>query len=144
MDLPELIETIRCTVLGEDNAYWEDVCSQLNDYRRTIVTYARTREDLICLVYDFEPMLILMDLTPENIGIANYMASLHRYKQSFSIGMCDQDLKSFKELEKNYVVSAVLMKDYMYIEEDYKIKLMGIPEFATWLNEKGSLMNGSV
>ena len=40
--------------------------------------------------------------------------------------------------------SAVLMKDYMYLEEDYKLKLMKIPEFVSWLNTKGSLMNGSV
>ena len=40
--------------------------------------------------------------------------------------------------------SAVLLKDYMYIEKDYKKKLMGIPEFSMWLQSKGSLMNGVV
>lgn len=40
--------------------------------------------------------------------------------------------------------SMVLMKDYMYIEKDYKERLMLIPEFAKWLQSKGSLMNGSV
>lgn len=40
--------------------------------------------------------------------------------------------------------SAVLMKDYMYIEESYKEKLMTIPEFTKWLRTKGSIMNGSV
>jgi hypothetical protein len=40
--------------------------------------------------------------------------------------------------------SAVLMKDYMYIEKDYKQKLMSIPEFAKWLRTKGRLINGSV
>lgn len=40
--------------------------------------------------------------------------------------------------------SAVLMKDYMYLEKDYKKKLMTIPEFCRWLNTKGSLLNGSV
>lgn len=40
--------------------------------------------------------------------------------------------------------SAVLMKDYMYIEKDYKQKLMQIPEFCTWLRTKGALLNGSV
>ena len=41
-------------------------------------------------------------------------------------------------------ISVVLMKDYMYIEKDYKEKLMNIPEFCKWLNSKGSLLNGSV
>lgn len=40
--------------------------------------------------------------------------------------------------------SAVLMKDYMYLEKDYKKKLMVLPEFSRWLNTKGSLLNGSV
>ena len=40
--------------------------------------------------------------------------------------------------------SAVLMKDYMYIDKGYKEKLMLIPEFFRWLQSKGSLMNGSV
>ena len=40
--------------------------------------------------------------------------------------------------------SAVLLKDYMYIDKDYKERLMLIPEFAKWLQSKGSLMNGSV
>ena len=39
---------------------------------------------------------------------------------------------------------AVLMKDYMYIDKDFKERLMLIPEFAKWLQSKGSLMNGSV
>ncbi len=40
--------------------------------------------------------------------------------------------------------SVVLLKDYMYIEEDYKQKLIKIPEFGRWLQSKGSLLNGSV
>ena len=38
---------------------------------------------------------------------------------------------------------AVLMKGYMCIEEDYKKRLMSIPEFAKWLSSKGSFMNGA-
>ena len=40
--------------------------------------------------------------------------------------------------------STVLLKDYMYIEKDFKQTLMTIPEFSKWLQTKGSLMNGSV
>lgn len=40
--------------------------------------------------------------------------------------------------------SAVLMKGYMYIEKDYKQKLISIPEFAKWLRTKGRLINGTV
>ena len=40
--------------------------------------------------------------------------------------------------------SAVLLRDYMYIEDGYKSKLMQIPEFARWLQTKGRLLNGTV
>ena len=38
--------------------------------------------------------------------------------------------------------SVVVMKDYMYIEKNYKEKLLTIPEFAKWLRTKGQLVNG--
>lgn len=40
--------------------------------------------------------------------------------------------------------SAMLMKDYMYIDNDYKKKLIAIPEFNKWIKEIGTLMNGSI
>ena len=40
--------------------------------------------------------------------------------------------------------SAVLLKDYLYIEKDYKQRLLRIPEFNRWMQTKGSLLNGSV
>mgnify|MGYP003292228235 CR=1 FL=1 len=40
--------------------------------------------------------------------------------------------------------STVLMKDYLFIEKDYRAKLMQIPAFARWLTTKGRLMNGLV
>ena len=40
--------------------------------------------------------------------------------------------------------STVLLKDYMYIEEDYKKKLITIPEFQRWLQTKGRLLNGNI
>ena len=40
--------------------------------------------------------------------------------------------------------SALVLRDYMYIEKNYKEKLLRIPEFAKWLSVKGRLLNGSV
>lgn len=40
--------------------------------------------------------------------------------------------------------STLLLKDYMYIEDGYRAKLLGIPEFAKWLSTKGRLLNGIV
>ena len=40
--------------------------------------------------------------------------------------------------------SVVVLKDYMYIDKDFREKLMSIPEFVKWLRTKGRLVNGSV
>lgn len=40
--------------------------------------------------------------------------------------------------------AAVLLRDYLYIAEDYKKTLLTIPEFNSWMQTKGSLMNGAV
>ena len=40
--------------------------------------------------------------------------------------------------------SAMLLKDYMYIEKGYKEKLIRIPEFNRWLSTKGRLLNGNI
>lgn len=40
--------------------------------------------------------------------------------------------------------SVALMKNYMSIEEGYKVKLMKIPEFSRWMQKRGSLLNGII
>jgi len=40
--------------------------------------------------------------------------------------------------------SVVLMKDYMYIDEEFKSKLLTISDFSKWLTTRGDLLNGSV
>jgi hypothetical protein len=38
--------------------------------------------------------------------------------------------------------SAVLMKDYIYIEKGYKERLFQLPEFTRWLRVRGGELNG--
>ena len=40
--------------------------------------------------------------------------------------------------------TATLLKDYMYIEEDYKKKLLTMPAFSKWMSQKGHLLNGTI
>ena len=40
--------------------------------------------------------------------------------------------------------AAVLMRDYMYIDKDYKQTLLRLPVFTKWLQTKGKYINGSV
>ncbi|MGN0692834.1 MAG: ATP-binding protein [Oscillospiraceae bacterium] len=40
--------------------------------------------------------------------------------------------------------TAALFKDYMYIEKDFRKKLLAMPVFSDWMSKKGSLLNGAV
>lgn len=40
--------------------------------------------------------------------------------------------------------AATLLKDYMYIEDDYRKKLLAIPAFSDWMSQKGCLLNGTI
>ena len=40
--------------------------------------------------------------------------------------------------------SAMVMKDYVYIDKDFKNTLIKIPEFNKWMDVRGSLINGSI
>jgi len=35
----------------------------------------------------------------------------------------------------------ILLKDYMALESDYRAKLMGIPEFSSWLSKNARYFN---
>lgn len=37
--------------------------------------------------------------------------------------------------------SLILMRDYMYIDKDYKQRLLAIPQFSRWLSSKGRYLN---
>lgn len=40
--------------------------------------------------------------------------------------------------------SVLIMKDYLYLDKDYRKKLMKLPEFKKWLSSKGGILNGIV
>ena len=58
------------------------------------------------------------------------------------LGAVANSIKYADKLPPDY--SAMLLKDYIYIEKGYREKLLKIPEFAKWMSSKGRLLNGSV
>jgi len=56
--------------------------------------------------------------------------------------MIRNSIKYARKLPPDFAV--VLMKDYMNLEPNYRMKLMKIPEFADFASKSGSLLNGSI
>ena len=51
----------------------------------------------------------------------------------------ENSLRYIELLPPDYAV--IIIKDYLYIEKDYKLKLMKLPSFVKWMNTKGRLLN---
>lgn len=47
-----------------------------------------------------------------------------------------------KKLPVEY--SVLLLKDYLYIDDELKKKLLQTPEFVSWINEKGNIVNAII
>lgn len=110
----------------------EDLLRDLEEFYESICEAESSK-----IIYCLQP-LVVMEKDNKYIVIDGQHARTHKNELSRianSIRYADKMPPDF---------SAVLLKDYMYIEKDFKQTLMTIPEFSKWLHTKGSLMNGSV
>lgn len=57
-----------------------------------------------------------------------------------------KDIANSIRYAKNLPVeySVMLLKDYLYIDDELKSKLLKMPEYIKWLNEKGALVNAII
>ena len=71
-------------------------------------------------------------------------ASMTAYAKSHKddIGRIANSIAYADQLPPDF--SAMLLKDYMFLEEGYKKKLLQVPAFARWLSTRGKLLNGTV
>lgn len=140
---------------------WEMVSNLLNgisddiDYMYSLVsgivgsgvavefrTWARVYKDLPSIEEIFDGK---MPQVPQNTDAMYALtASMTCYARDHKddIGRIANSIRFADKMPPDF--GAVLLKDYMYIEKDFKQILMSIPEFSKWLQTKGSLMNGSV
>ena len=89
-----------------------------------------------------------IELSSDNIlsfdGLLPYnMANRILWPAHYGLGLVDDDracgvMMLFFDREKSSLINY-----YMYIEEDYKKKLLKIPAFSNWMEQKGRLMNGT-
>ena len=105
-------------------------------------TWAKVYKDLPSIEDIFDGKMPQM---PQNTDAMYALtASMTCYARAYkdNIGRIANSIRYADKMPPDF--SAVLLKDYMYIEKDFKQTLMTIPEFSKWLHTKGSLMNGSV
>ena len=68
--------------------------------------------------------------------------TVHAKENKDDLTKIENSIKYAEQLPPDF--AAVLMKDYAYLDKDYKRKLMKIPAYQKWMETRGKLMNGSV
>lgn len=105
-----LIVEQRGLILGEPNEYYTALAENFTVLSKMHFIYVSTDAELIDRLYTYEPMLILMELTPKNIGIAVKASRLYKYRQAVSVGLAVDENDSFKRLADEFVVTDTVLK----------------------------------
>jgi hypothetical protein len=62
-------------------------------------------------------------------------------KHKDEMNLIENSIKYAMQLPPDF--SLLLLKDYMYLDKDYKVKLLRIPEYEKWVKTRGRLLDGS-
>lgn len=66
----------------------------------------------------------------------------HARKHKSDLNKMANSIRYANKFPPEYAV--ILLKDYMYLEKNYRDTLIKIPEFAHWLKTKGRLLNATI
>lgn len=81
---------------------------------------------------------IVPKMPDELYALSSSIVSVARkYKDNMS--KIENSINYIEKLPPDF--ATVILKDYIYLEKDYKHKLMKIPSFIRWINTKGKLLN---
>ena len=105
-------------------------------------TWAKVYKDLPSIEDIFDGKMTKMPHNTDAMYALTASMTCYARAHKDNIGRIANSIRYADKMPPDF--SAVLLKDYMYIEKDFKQTLMTIPEFGKWLQTKGSLMNGSV
>lgn len=106
----ELIIEHRGLFLGRTDEYAAEIKSALGVLGNISFVDVMTEEELIEKCYTYEPMLILMELSFDNINIAVNASMIGKYRQAVSIGLTEGDGESYRGLAEEYIVTDYVVK----------------------------------
>lgn len=106
------------------------------------LTWAQVYQDLPSIEEIFEGTTSIIPTRPDSLYALISSMTSYASKHKDEMELIRNSIAYASKLPPDF--SVVLMKDYMYIEKDYKKKLMRIPEFARWVEKRGRLLNGNL
>ncbi|MBR1797570.1 MAG: AAA family ATPase [Clostridiales bacterium] len=106
------------------------------------ITWARAYEQLPSVqeIFEGKPVPVPVNTDVLYALVSSMVCYAREHKDD--LNAIANSIKYAELLPPDFAV--VLLKDYMYLEPDYRDRLMTIPEFSRWMERKGVLLNGVI
>ena len=105
-------------------------------------TWGKVYKDLPSIEDIFDGKMPQMPQNTDAMYALTASMTMYAKTHKEEIGKIANSIRYAEKMPPDF--SVVLLKNYLYIDKNYKEKLMTIPEFERWLHNKGHLMNGSI
>lgn len=125
----KLIVEQRGLYLGEPDAYFEELAKELKRLCRMSFEVVNTEEELLEKCYTYEPMLIVTELDPRNVGITLNASQVNKYRRSVTIGLVLSENDAMRKLAEVGAVTDITAKtddpkaDALNVLRVYKMNL---------------------
>lgn len=110
MENSRLIVEQRGLILGEENEYYKGFADELNVLARMKFLYVSNEKQLIEKCYEYEPMLIVMELNPDNLAISINASNLAKYRRSVTVALVNAENDSFNRLVNENIITGFVVK----------------------------------
>jgi len=103
--------------------------------------WARVFKDLPDIKAIFEGKETTIPTNTDTIYALTSAMVNYAKKHKDEMNLIENSIKYAMQLPPDF--SLLLLKDYMYLDKDYKVKLLRIPEYEKWVKTRGRLLDGS-
>ena len=106
----KLIIEQRGLVLGKEKGYFAELVKTMNVLTRLSFQYVLTTDEFVGKLYTYEPMLILAEMTPENIAVLETASRLRKLRQSVLIGLTDDNPWPYMKRQDELFITEVIQR----------------------------------
>ena len=136
MALPKNIIEQRGLILGEENEYYSGLIKEMRSIAKMDFIFVQTEEELIDRCYNYEPMLIVTELTPKNIGILTVVSRLSKFRQAICVGLSIGENDGYKRLADEFVITDSVPKSGIPRKDSFSVLRVFMSDLKYGINLK--------
>lgn len=103
----------RAVYIGKTGEYIDSIIAATNRYESFHFKFASTYEDMIELIYTYEPMLIIADLSEPYLDIIKKLAKIKRYHRAVTVGIAPLECPDVNGLKRDGIIT-----EFVFVTKD--------------------------